>query len=111
MGDIAGLAASMTELGLLQPVVVRHNTGLPVQHFFVPLSVKRRVRMSITENDAADDMVWGAAAIGKVIRKTERQAFYLLEAGLLPARKIGRQWSASRSRLLRAVTGDVSRAG
>jgi hypothetical protein len=53
-----------------------------------------------------DDVVWGAAAIGRVIRKNPRQTFYLLEAGLLPARKVGAQWCASRSRLLRAVTGD-----
>jgi hypothetical protein len=62
--------------------------------------------MTISESDITDDVVWGARAIGRVIRKNPRQAFYLLESGLLPARKIGNQWCASRSRLLRAVTGD-----
>ena len=57
-------------------------------------------------SDVADDVVWGAAAIGRVIRKTPRSTYYLLEAGHLPARKVGAQWCASRSRLLRALTGD-----
>jgi len=60
--------------------------------------------MTITESD--DDVVWGAPAIGRVIRKNPRQTYYLLENGLIPARQIGTQCVASRSRLLRAVTGD-----
>ena len=54
----------------------------------------------------SDDVVWGAPAIGRVIRKNPRQTYYLLENGLIPARQIGSQWVASRSRLLRAITGD-----
>jgi hypothetical protein len=59
--------------------------------------------MTITESD---DVVWGAPAIGRVIRKNPRQTYYLLEHGLIPARQIGSQWVASRSRLLRVLTGD-----
>jgi len=51
-------------------------------------------------HDANFDIVWGAAAIAAVIRRTERQAYYLLESGALPARKVGAQWVASRKRLL-----------
>jgi hypothetical protein len=52
------------------------------------------------------DVVWGAEAIGRVIGKSTRATFHLLEAGLLPARKVGKQWCASRQRLLAALTGD-----
>lgn len=50
------------------------------------------------ENDALD-LVWGAKAIGEIIQKPARQTFYLLENGALPARKVGSQWVASRSKL------------
>ena len=45
-------------------------------------------------------LIWGADAIGEAINKTRRQTFYLLEEGMLPAKKIGRQWCISRSRLI-----------
>jgi hypothetical protein len=61
--------------------------------------------MSVIETEAAD-VVWGAEAIGAVIHRNPRQTFYLLEAGKLPAKKIGRQWIASRKRLLAAVIGE-----
>lgn len=64
-------------------------------------------------NDKNPDIVWGAAAIGAVIGRTERQASYLLERGLLPAKRIGgrevdgiirgARWVASRKALLRAI--------
>jgi hypothetical protein len=47
-----------------------------------------------------NDIVWGAAAIGQVIKRSPRQAVHLLENGRLPARKVGRLWAASRQRLL-----------
>jgi hypothetical protein len=52
------------------------------------------------------DVVWGAEAIGRVIGKTPRATFHLLERGLLPARKVGKQWVASRRKLLQALTGE-----
>jgi hypothetical protein len=58
--------------------------------------------------DKLDCPVWGAAAIGQVIGRTERQTFHMLEAGLLPAKKLGQRWAASRNKLLAAVTGDES---
>jgi hypothetical protein len=63
-----------------------------------------------TIDNESSDIVWGAAEIGRVIGKSKRQAFYLLEAGLLPGRKVGRQWCASRERLVRAVIGEESAA-
>jgi hypothetical protein len=52
------------------------------------------------------DIVWGAAAIAKIIGRSGRQAFYLLESGALPGRKVGRRWVASRQKLLDALIGD-----
>jgi hypothetical protein len=63
--------------------------------------------MSIVENsdEGNPDIVWGAAAIAAVIRRNERQTFYMLETGALPAKKIGKQWVASRQKLIEALTG------
>jgi hypothetical protein len=36
----------------------------------------------------------GAARIGKVIGQNERQTFYMLQRGMLPAVKIGNSWFA-----------------
>jgi hypothetical protein len=57
------------------------------------------------------DIVWGAAAIAKVIGRSGRQAFYLLENGSLPGRKLGGRWVASRQKLLDALIGDGSERG
>ena len=45
------------------------------------------------------DLVWGAAAIAKVIGQTTRATYHMLEAGELPARQVGRRWVASRRNL------------
>lgn len=52
------------------------------------------------------DLVWGAKNIGAEINKTEKAAFHLLEKKMLPARKVGRQWVASRSALRRHLVGE-----
>lgn len=54
------------------------------------------------------DLVWGAAAIAKVIGQTTRATFHMLEAGELPARQIGRRWVASRKSLEAFFTETVS---
>ena len=59
-----------------------------------------------TRDENSDDVIWGAAAIGDAVGKNERQAYYLLEKGHLPARKVGAQWAASRKKLLSYITGD-----
>ncbi len=45
------------------------------------------------------DILWGCAAIAKVIGKTQRATFHLLERGQIPARKVGAQWCVSRRKL------------
>ena len=56
--------------------------------------------------DENSDLVWGAAEIGPVIGRSARITFYLLEKGILPGRKLGGRWVASRKALLPAVIGE-----
>ena len=62
--------------------------------------------MSSTETDSPDDLLWGVHEIGAAIRRTDRQAYHLLAKGLLPGRKIGASWVASRRKLFAALKGD-----
>lgn len=52
------------------------------------------------------DLIWGAAAIAQAIGKTTRATFHLLERGVIPARKIGNQWVASRNKLIEHFEGE-----
>jgi hypothetical protein len=51
--------------------------------------------------DVLDIPLWGARAISKQINRSERQTYFLLEEGHLPARKIGGTWTST-PRALRA---------
>lgn len=58
--------------------------------------------MTEQESEKTLDLIWGAAEIAKFLNlKSSRQAFWLLENGKIPARKVGNRWVASR-RALRA---------
>lgn len=46
-------------------------------------------------------LVWGGEEIAKVIGRTPRVTFLLLEKGELPAKKVGGRWVAERGELLR----------
>jgi hypothetical protein len=50
-----------------------------------------------------DTPVWGAKAIGKVINKSEKAAFYLLMKGYLPAEKVGDSWVSTPRKLLHGI--------
>jgi hypothetical protein len=54
------------------------------------------------------DLIWGAAAIAEAIGVTQRKCFHLLEAGLLPARKVGGRWVISRKTLARFFEGTLA---
>lgn len=56
---------------------------------------------------ATEDIVWEVAEIAKVVGRSERQTFHLLNTGALPARKVGGRWVASRRKLLETVLGDL----
>lgn len=46
------------------------------------------------------DLIWGGEEISKVIGRTPRITFALLEKGELPAKKVGGRWVASRQKLI-----------
>ncbi len=56
--------------------------------------------------DAKLDLIWGAAAIGKVLNLTLRQTFQKLENGALPGKKVGGTWVCDRSQLCEFFLGD-----
>jgi len=60
----------------------------------------------MANTESPDDLLWGVAEIGKAIRRTDRQTYHLLAQGLLPARKVGASWVASRRKLFAALMGD-----
>jgi hypothetical protein len=57
------------------------------------------------DNNDAPDLVWGAIAIARVIGRSERSTFHMLERNLLPAKRVGGRWCASRRKLLAALIG------
>lgn len=46
------------------------------------------------------DLIWGGENIAKIIGRTPRITFSLLEKGELPAKKVGNRWVAERSKLI-----------
>ncbi|TIP42437.1 MAG: DNA-binding protein [Mesorhizobium sp.] len=62
--------------------------------------------MKTTDNQP--DLVWGCAAIARVIRRTQRQTFYMLENGTLPAKKVGGRWVSERGKLLAHLLEDAA---
>jgi hypothetical protein len=60
--------------------------------------------MPIKDSDQGPpDIVWGTNAIAAVIGRNQRQTFWMLEKGHLPARKVGGKWVASRKKLLEVL--------
>jgi hypothetical protein len=60
---------------------------------------KQQTRQPAAEVDP-DAPVWGAAAIGAIINRNERETYYLLERkALRGAKKLGGMWSALPSML------------
>jgi hypothetical protein len=47
-----------------------------------------------------DAFIWGAKAIAKAIKRSERSTYHLLERRLIDADKIGGTWRSSLRRLL-----------
>ncbi len=56
----------------------------------------------------ADDLIWGASEIAKVIGRTDRQTFHMLSTGALPARKVGGRWVAVRKKLIEVLAGNAA---
>ncbi|PWI54815.1 hypothetical protein B5K03_08835 [Rhizobium phaseoli] len=47
------------------------------------------------------DLIWGAAEIAKLIGRSPRATFHMLDSGELPAKKVCGRWVAERGTLLR----------
>lgn len=62
----------------------------------------------MTESERRSRPVWGAKAIGKEIGLSERQAYHMLEKGLLPARKVGDKWVADARQLHAVISGEAA---
>jgi hypothetical protein len=53
-----------------------------------------------------NDLIWGAAAIARVIKRSLRTTFFLLENGHLPAKKVGGRWVTTRAKLMAHLLGE-----
>lgn len=47
------------------------------------------------------DLVWGVAAIAKMIGRSDRQTYDMLTSGHLPAKQVGSRWVAKREAIVR----------
>lgn len=56
-------------------------------------------------NKPSSILVWGAKSIADELGVGHRKAFYLLEKGAIPARKVGDRWVAERGELRAFFTG------
>lgn len=65
----------------------------------------------MAEAAEALNLVWGAAEIARVIGKTPRATFHLLEGGDLPAKKVKGRWVADRATLAAFFRGAGNNAG
>ncbi|MXN48792.1 DNA-binding protein [Shinella kummerowiae] len=60
------------------------------------------------QNSASLDLVWGGEGIAKVIGRTPRVTFQLLESGEIPAKKVKGRWVASRAKLIAFFMEDAA---
>jgi hypothetical protein len=58
------------------------------------------------KNPDTEDLIWGAIGIAEAIGVKPSLAYYWLEHGELPARKVGQKWVASRAKLMAYLRGD-----
>jgi hypothetical protein len=69
----------------------------------------------MTDEQDLDKPLWGAEPIGLEANILDddgnvdiRKTYYLLEKGLLPGTKVGRQWVSTRRRLRRVFAGEAA---
>lgn len=60
------------------------------------------------ERNGNIDLVWGATEIAKIIGRSARATFHMLEKGELPAKKVGGRWVAERSKLIAFFMDDAA---
>ena len=59
-------------------------------------------------NDKELDLLWGAGDIAKVIGRSERATFDMLDKGELPAMKVNGRWVIPRSKLIAFFMGGAA---
>ena len=60
------------------------------------------------EHNTNMELVWGCTEIAKLIGRSARATFHMLEKGELPARKVGGRWVAERGKLIRFFVEDAA---
>jgi hypothetical protein len=45
--------------------------------------------VTTTKNESSDDVLWGAAAIARYIKRSKRQVYFLIQQKRIPVKKIG----------------------
>lgn len=55
----------------------------------------------MSPDESKMDLIWEVAEIAKIIGRTERQTFHMLQSGSLPAKKVGGRWVVERGALIR----------
>jgi len=53
-------------------------------------------------------LVWGCTGIAKIIGRSARATFHMLEKGELPAKKVGGRWVAERGKLIAFFMEDAA---
>ncbi|WP_033051260.1 helix-turn-helix domain-containing protein [Sinorhizobium medicae] len=51
------------------------------------------------------ELIWGATEIAKLIGRSPRATFYMLDNGEIPAKKVGGRWVVERSKLIAFFKG------
>ncbi|MDJ1632503.1 DNA-binding protein [Rhizobium rhizogenes] len=54
----------------------------------------------LEDTTGALDLIWGAAEIAKLIGRSDRSTFDILEKGQIPAKKVNGRWVIERSKLI-----------
>ena len=63
-----------------------------------------KMKTEIPKKDSPG-LLWGAAAIATYLGISEAKAFHLLEAGHIPARKVGGRWVSRAAKLDAHIDG------
>lgn len=65
--------------------------------------------MTVTADQTRNiELVWGGTEIAKLIGRSARATFHMLEKGELPAKKVGGRWVAERSKLIAFFMEDAA---
>lgn len=61
------------------------------------------------QNETAMDLIWGIEAIAKLIGRTDRQTYHMVQSGSLPmVKQVGQRYVASRSKLIAFFLEDAA---